>query len=59
MSGTKQDIQDTKTEFTQSLATLYGSTDQKFEDINSHLINIKYDLTKSVKDVINDNLSKV
>ena len=46
LSGMKQDIQDTKTEFTQFLVALCGSMDKKFENINSQLINIKYDLTK-------------
>ena len=32
--------------------------DQKFEDI-SQLINIKYDLTKNIKDIVNGSLSKV
>ena len=53
----KQDIQDTRTGFTESLATLHGSMDQKFESINSQLVNIKYDLTKNIED--NDSLSKV
>ena len=57
-SGMKQDIQDTGTGFTQSLATLRGSMDQKFEDI-SQLINIKYDLTKNIKDIVNGSLLKV
>ena len=30
LSGIKQDIQDTKTEFTKSLAALCGSMDEKF-----------------------------
>ena len=39
-SGIRQDILDTTTEFTQSLAALCGWMDQKFEDINSQLVNI-------------------
>ena len=46
LSVMKQDIQDIRTEFTQSLAALCGSMDQRF---NSHLVNIKYYLTKNME----------
>ena len=59
LSGTKQDIQDTRTEFTLSLAALRGSMDEKFQNINSQLVNIKYDLTKTMEDIVNNSLSKV
>ena len=59
LSGMKQDIQDIKTKFTQSLAALCGSMDQKFENINSQLINMKCDLTKNMEDIVNDSLSRV
>ena len=49
LSGLKQDIKDTRTEFTLSLTALHGSMDQKFESINNQLVNIKYDLTKNMK----------
>ena len=58
-SGMKQDIEDTRTEFTQSLAALRGSMDEKFQSINSQLVNIKYDLTKNVENIVNDILSKI
>ena len=35
LSGMKQDIQNTRTGFTQSLAPSRDSIDQKFDDINS------------------------
>ena len=59
LGGMKQDIQDTRIEFTQSLAALRGSMDQKFKNINSQLVNIKYDLTKKMEDIVNNSLSKV
>ena len=60
LSGMKQDIQNTRTGFTQSLAASRGWIDQKLQDINSQLINIKYDLTKNMEDIPNDSfLSKV
>ena len=59
LSGMQQDIQDTRTEFTQSLAALRGSMDHKFEKINSQLVNIKYYLTKNMEDIVNDSLSKI
>ena len=59
LSGMKQGIQDTKTNFTQSLAALCGSMDQKFENINSQFINIKYEPTKNMEDKVNNSLSKV
>ena len=59
IEGIKQDIQDTRTEFTQSLAALCGSMDKKFQNIDSHLVNIKYDLTKNMEDIVNDRLLKV
>ena len=55
----KQDIQDKRTEFTQSLAAIRGSMDEKFQNINWQLFNIKYDLTKTMEDIVNDSLSKV
>ena len=36
LKGMKQDIQDTRTEFTQSLAALHGSVDKKFQNINRY-----------------------
>ena len=33
LSGMKQDIQDTRTEFTQFLAALHGSMDKKFQTL--------------------------
>ena len=57
--GMKQDIQDKRTEFTQSLAAIRGSMDEKFQNINWQLFNIKYDLTKTMEDIVNDSLSKV
>ena len=33
--------------------------DQKFEDTNSQLVNIKCDLTKNIDDIVNYSLSKV
>ena len=33
--------------------------DQNFENINSHLVNIRYELTKNMEDIVNDSLSKV
>ena len=57
LSGMKQDIQDTKTEFT--LAALRGSMGEKFQNINSQLAYIKYDFTKNMEDIVNDSLSKV
>ena len=48
LKGMKQDIQDTRTWFTQSLAALCGSMDEKFQNINSQLVNFKYDLTKNM-----------
>ena len=57
-SGMKQDIQDTRTEFTQSLAALRGLMNKKFQSINNQLVNIKYDLTKNMEDIVND-LSKI
>ena len=36
-----------------------GSMDQNFENINSHLVNIRYELTKNMEDIVNDSLSKV
>ena len=59
LNGMKQDIQDTRTEFTQSLASLRGSMDEKFQNINSQLANIKHDLTKNTEYFVNDSLSKV
>ena len=59
LGGMKQDIQDTRIEFTQSLAALRGSMDKKFKNINSQLVNIKYDLTKKMEDIVNNSLSKV
>ena len=59
LSGMKQGIQDTKTDFTQSLAALCGSMDPKFENINSQLINVKYDPTKNMEHKVNNSLSKV
>ena len=59
IEGIKQDIQDTRTEFTQSLAALCGSMDEKFQNIDIHLVNIKYDLTKNMEDIVNDRLLKV
>ena len=47
LNGMKQDIQDTRTEFTRSLAALHGSIYQKFENINSQLVNIKYEKQKT------------
>ena len=32
--------------------------DQKFENINSQLVNIKNDLTKNMEDIVADSLSK-
>ena len=32
--------------------------DQNFENINSHLVNIRYELTKNMEDIVNDSLSK-
>ena len=58
LGGMKQDIQDTRIEFTQSLAALRGSMDQKFKNINSQLVNIKYDLTKKMEYLVNNSLSK-
>ena len=55
----KQDIKDVKTEFTQPLAALLGSMDQRFENINSQMINIKHDFTKTMEDIVTDSLSKV
>ena len=55
----KQDIKDVKTEFTQPLAALLGSMDQRFENINSQMINIKHNFTKTMEDIVNDSLSKV
>ena len=52
----KQDIQDIKTEFTQSLAALRGSMDEKFQNVNTQLVNIKYDLTKNMENIVNDSL---
>ena len=52
LSGMKQDIQDTRTEFTQSLAALHGSMDEQFQNINSQLVNIKYNLTKTMEDIM-------
>ena len=40
LSGMKQDIQNTRTGFTQSLAPSHGSIDQKFDNINSQSINM-------------------
>ena len=57
--GMKQDLQDKRTEFTQSLAAIRGSMDEKFQNINWQLFNIKYDLTKTMEDIVNDSLSKV
>ena len=58
-SGMQQDIQDTRTEFTQSSAALRGLMDHKLEKINSQLVNIKYYLTKNMEDIVNDSLSKI
>ena len=33
--------------------------DEKFQNINNQLVNIKYDLTKTMEDIVNDSLSKV
>ena len=33
--------------------------DEKFQNIISQLVNIKYDLTKAMEDIVNDSLSKV
>ena len=33
--------------------------DEKFQKIISQLVNIKYDLTKAMEDIVNDSLSKV
>ena len=55
----KQDIKDVKTEFTQPLAAFLGSMDQRFENINSQMINIKHDFTKTMEDIVTDSLSKV
>ena len=57
-SGMKQDIQDTRTEFTQSLAALRGLMNEKFQN-NNQLVDIKYDLTKNMEDIVNDILSKI
>ena len=57
--GMKQDLQDKRTEFTQSLAAIRGSMNEKFQNINWQLFNIKYDLTKTMEDIVNDSLSKV
>ena len=35
------------------------SMDEKFQNINSQLVSIKYDLTKTMEDIVNDSLSKV
>ena len=32
---------------------------QKFESIDSQLVNIKYDLIKNMEDIVNESLSKV
>ena len=39
LSGMNQDIQDTRTEFTQILTALRGSMDGKFQNINSQLVS--------------------
>ena len=59
LSAMKQDIQHTKIEFTQFSIALGGSMEKKFQNINSQLVNIKYDLTKNMEDIVNDILSKV
>ena len=56
-SGMKQDIQDTTSEFAQSLAARLKGWE--IQNINSQLVDIKYDLTKNMKDIVNDSLSKV
>ena len=56
--GMKQDLQDKRTEFTQSLAAIRGSMDEKFQNINWQLFNIKYDLTKTMEDIVNDSFVK-
>ena len=33
--------------------------DEKFQNINNQLVNIKYDLTKTMEDIVTDSLSKV
>ena len=59
LTGVKQDILDTRTKFTQSLAALHGSMDQNFENINSQLVNIQHELTKNMEYIVNDSLLKV
>ena len=54
LTGMKQDIQDTRTKFTQSLPALLGWTDEKLQNINSQLANSKHDLTKNMEDIVND-----